>query len=305
MHLRTLLGALLGPLLAWLACEAALRTPAWDALVAAGHPGSPHHARAMLRTHPDAEVAVIGSSVALIDVRPELLERELGQAVVDAGVMGAPLVGTAMLVDDLLASPAHTFVLVVAASDVAEEIPLRRLRAYDPHVALDTLGWSHVLAHREAHLEGLAGWVSLAWRQRGVPRDLWVRWDEPHPRDLERVPAADAIALRLRAKHEQLTWDATSPNARALVGLARRLEADGRELIVVPAPQDPRISGRAVRPELVALLAELASTAPFELVIPARWPVWEIAHFRDAVHLAPAGQEAFTLGLARALERRR
>lgn len=304
MHVRALLGALLGPLLALLASEAVLHTAWWDAQVLKTSAGTADHARALLRTHRDAEIVVTGSSVALIDVRPDQLEARLGRRVVNAGVLAASLASTWMAADELLATDAKTFVLVVAASDLAAEVPPRRLRRVEVDEAVALFGWEHAVAHRDRYLDWGLGDVSLAWRQRHLPREVLAGSEAVHPRDKPRDTSADARALLLREKHADLAWATDSPDATALRRLARRMRAEGRDLVVVPAPQDPRITGEPVRREVLALLSDLARDEPFELVVPTRWPVWRPAHFRDAVHLGVDGQRAFTDGLAAALERR-
>jgi len=266
-----------------------------------GTPGSAPHADALLRRS-DAEVAVIGSSVALLDIRPQLLADELGVEVVDVGILGAPVAVTAMRSRALIGTEVRRFVLVVAGADLATEVPARRIRSYDPEVALELFGWRGLLAERDVHLDRLLGWVSVAWRQRHLPRKLFFAEPGIHPRDRRSTEGRGELLRRARERHRALEWTETSANARGLVRLATRLHEAGRELIVVPAPQDPRVSGDAVDHALIGLLAALEARAPFRLVVPSGWPVWKSKHFRDPIHLAPEGQRLFTRGLATELQ---
>ncbi len=315
MHVRSLLAGLLGPLLAWGALEAATHTAWWDAQLLAGPTGTPHHAAALLRAEPNADVMVIGSSVALLDIRPDRLADQLeareGErpTVVDAGINGAPLAVTAMFTDPLWDSPDPDgrVVLVVTAADLADRIPIHRVRAYDAGLALRFFEPADLWRDRADHLDALLGSVSRAWSQRFVPRTLLHHHRNPppyeHPRDIESRRSRPHRLVSIRKNHRNMSFSDDNENRRALDHLARRVAASGRQLFVVPAPQDPDIIGRPFHHPVISGLAQQASALDYTLVLPTEWPVWTREHFRDPVHLAPRGQRPFTDGVAGVMAR--
>jgi hypothetical protein len=315
VHRKSLLAGLLGPLLAWGVLEAATHTGWWADQVRAGPVGTVHHARALLDAEPDADVLVIGSSVALLNVRPDRLSDQLAAregrrpTVVDAGVNGSPLAVTAMFTDRLwdTPDPDGRVVLVVAAADLADRIPIRRVRAYDIGLAGRLFSPSELWAERDEHLDAALGAVSRAWHQRFLPRTLVDHHLHPpphdHPREIRSLPARPQRLVSLRKVHRAMTFSDDSANARGLEHLAERVRASGRSLYIVPAPQDPGLVGRPFHHEVVSRLAKNGSRLGYRLVLPTEWPVWTSAHFRDPIHLAPQGQRPFTDGIAQLLAR--
>lgn len=279
----------------------------WRALEASDH-ASDLSALGRLRSASpeDAQVVVLGSSMAAVNVSSWMLEREAGRTVLNAGVLGMPPVASAQYLPEVLALRPQTVVVVTGPTSLAwTELP--ESSPFDARIAWASYGAAGLV--REDLLSAAAGRLSLGLRLRGVPR-AWLtdslHPDGAHPANMPRLAPARFRRVA-RTRHRELLDSPTvvdGPNSRALTALCDHLHRVGTELVLVAAPVHPLVfatDGQTFHPPHVAELQRVAEDCGARFLGPDQQPAYVDTDFRDPTHLDNPGQRKLTQALIEAL----
>ncbi|MCA9607891.1 MAG: hypothetical protein KC619_19915 [Myxococcales bacterium] len=291
------------------------RVPAVWAWLASWAPGTLPAAEGRLRATPreDAEIVVLGSSVAVYDVYDEVLTEALDRPVVNAGIMAASVCTSAMFVDDVIERRPRTVAFVMGPRDL-EVCKMREGGGspFDLDVAWHAAGLE--LVTDEEWLATALGGTSVLVRYRRLPQLMIEGRHTPgwrfHPRfgTAMHGPALEARAERVAARIRDATYDGESPSVRALERFVARVRATGTEVVLVPAPTHPRVVelatgqvGTAWHEGQIRSMRRVAERLDVRFAPPEALGDYPAGAFLDTSHLGPRGQAPYTRALAAAL----
>ena len=255
--------------------------------------GSSHVVDATLHTTDAAETVVLGSSAAHYGIDAH----RLGAGAVNLSRHGASLVASAMVLPAALRLRPSTVIVVVNPMELRRDQPADWHRLYHPGVAAGIYGWS-AWQEADAHLEGLAGWVSLAYRHRSGFRDHYVPWLDDGSDPGRRTVAVDEEPKTTAQKLAAAVIDGTGPNVAAIAEMARRCEAAGVALVLVPAPVHPDIGQGNYPAPLLQQLDALAAALPLAVIPAESAGQFSRDDFLDNFHLNMPGQQRLTENIA-------
>lgn len=251
----------------------------------------------------DADIVVLGSSLAVVDVSEVMLERETGQTVLNAGVLAMPPIASTMYLDDVLALEPKT-VILVSGPRALGDLELPNASPFDWGIAASSLpvsAWT-----RSDVLSAALADVSDVYRLRNVPRMAWDGSLAEYDRGAAERPRADdkrfAHLAEVRAVEVARTPTLTDgPASRAVGALIDRCHAQGVFVLLVAAPVHSALLGTPgvwFHPPHLVELRRVAQVHGASVFVPDEAGLWRDSDFRDPLHLAPAGQRRFTELLA-------